>query len=86
MEYRGSHMLRTLYKDSGFILAAVDNNGFEIGGIRHEFDGDKLDLSRFDQEKQTANLKKMERIIHPVSKTKERGRMHHEGEERNGKV
>lgn len=64
MEYRGSHMLRTLYKDSGFILAAVDNNGFETGGIRHEFDSDKLDLSRFDQEKQTANLKKMERIIH----------------------
>ena len=63
MEYKGSNMLRTLYKDSSFILAAIENNGFETGGIRHEFDRDKLDLSRFNQASQTSNLKKMARFI-----------------------
>ena len=63
MEYKAAHMLRTLLSDSSFMLAAIESNGFEVGGARIEFDKSRMDLSHFNVETQKNNLKTMKRFI-----------------------
>ena len=52
MEYKAAHMLRILLSDSSFMLAAIESNGFEVGGARIEFDKSRMDLSHFNVETQ----------------------------------
>ncbi len=63
MEYKASSMLRVLCKDCSFIVAAIKDNGFETNGVRHEFDKNSFDLSRFNIDTQEANIRLMERYI-----------------------
>ena len=63
IEYKASHMLRVLFSDSQFILAAIESNGLETNGNRIEFDKQKTDLSHFNIEAQKKNLKTMNNYI-----------------------
>lgn len=63
MKYTASHMLRVLSKDGAFVLAAIENNGFEVNGVRLDFRRCKLDLSNFDIENQRERIKAFERYV-----------------------
>lgn len=63
MNYKASHMLRVLNKDGAFILAAIENNGFEVKGVRIDLDRCQLDLSNFNIEIQRKNLKIFDRYV-----------------------
>lgn len=63
LKYKGSNMLRVVNKDGAFMLAAIENQGFEINGARFDFSQSMIDSNNFDIENQRNKLHSLNRYV-----------------------